>query len=631
MLCLLAPAVLADCSGPPDATDAPCAGGYCRINPLPPIDTLRKVWGSAPTDVWAVGDRGAIVHWDGSSWRKSPSGTPRWLTAVFGRSRTEVWAAGEDGTLLRGDGSTWQPVDSGTTEWIADLWGSAGDDLWAVDVKGGITHYDGASWQLVARNGDDGYKALWGSSRTDVWVAGGCADHGSCLRHFDGQSWTPYPLPGIPLTELDALWGRGPADVWAAGTAGAAGAGVLLHFDGTGWRDTLTGAGSAPAAQAVHAVAGNGSQTWALARTAGPHPTTAVLSWNGSAWAADPTTSARGPDLTALWQDPGGDLWAVGEQASLLQRSGGAWRALWDAARTLTAIWGASSGEVYVAGEAGALLRWDGRVWSALPTGTASPLRGVWGSASYDVWAVGDAGTLVHWDGSQAAVSAAPSAVPLAAVWGAGAADLWAGGDGGALLHYDGTGWAAAPAVTALPIRGLWGSASYDVWAVAGQTAAAGGSSAGAIARWNGAAWRLVSSDELHYAGPLPALSAIAGRDAADVWMVSAQTVWHWDGGALTPLLRSGEVPPSAPTDTPPTFVGTWGSSSADYYLTTAEGQIIHAQGAAAQRHTPPAFAAPLSALWGDGVGQLWAAGAAGTLLCGRADGNPCGAGATGP
>src|SRR3989442_2140802 len=56
--------------------------GWCWSNPLPQGNPLTSVWGSASTDVWAVGYGGTILHWDGSAWSGFPSGTPNSLYGV---------------------------------------------------------------------------------------------------------------------------------------------------------------------------------------------------------------------------------------------------------------------------------------------------------------------------------------------------------------------------------------------------------------------------------------------------------------------------------------------------------------------------------------------------------------------
>ena len=41
---------------------------WCWENPLPQGNPLNSVWQSSDTDIWAVGDHGTIVHWDGKAW-----------------------------------------------------------------------------------------------------------------------------------------------------------------------------------------------------------------------------------------------------------------------------------------------------------------------------------------------------------------------------------------------------------------------------------------------------------------------------------------------------------------------------------------------------------------------------------
>ncbi|WP_373498243.1 hypothetical protein, partial [Desulfococcus sp.] len=58
---------------------------------------LRAVWGHSPEGVFAVGDAGRILHFDGSAWRTLASGTDRDLAAVWGSGPARVFAAGRDG------------------------------------------------------------------------------------------------------------------------------------------------------------------------------------------------------------------------------------------------------------------------------------------------------------------------------------------------------------------------------------------------------------------------------------------------------------------------------------------------------------------------------------------------------
>jgi hypothetical protein len=67
---------------------------------------LKSVWGApsnggtASKDVWAVGEVGTILHWDGTSWSESPSGTNEDLADVWGSGAHDVWAVGYSGNIL---------------------------------------------------------------------------------------------------------------------------------------------------------------------------------------------------------------------------------------------------------------------------------------------------------------------------------------------------------------------------------------------------------------------------------------------------------------------------------------------------------------------------------------------------
>ena len=67
----------------------------------PTAHRLLGVWGSGPDDVFAVGARGTILHYDGTGWSGLPSSTARDLFTVTGSldGRTVV-AAGASGAVV---------------------------------------------------------------------------------------------------------------------------------------------------------------------------------------------------------------------------------------------------------------------------------------------------------------------------------------------------------------------------------------------------------------------------------------------------------------------------------------------------------------------------------------------------
>ena len=86
------------------------------------IDRLRGIWGSGPDDLFAVGEKGVALRYDGRSWSRIPTGfEDKELRAVFGMSPTEVYAVGESGLVLRFDGSGWSQVRSPTEAYLLGL------------------------------------------------------------------------------------------------------------------------------------------------------------------------------------------------------------------------------------------------------------------------------------------------------------------------------------------------------------------------------------------------------------------------------------------------------------------------------------------------------------------------------
>ena len=177
------------------------AGGWCWQNPLPHGNALLGVWGSSATDVWAVGDAGTIVHWDGSGYSIVQKGYG--LRSVWGIAANDVWAVGYSGTILHWDGSAWSSVPGGGTIWLQRVWGVAANDAWAVGYGGTILHWDGSAWSSVASGTTSNLYGVWGSGAADVWAVGASGT----ILHWDGSAWSS--VASGTTNPLFAVWGTG--------------------------------------------------------------------------------------------------------------------------------------------------------------------------------------------------------------------------------------------------------------------------------------------------------------------------------------------------------------------------------------------------------------------------------------
>ena len=97
--------------------------------------TLFGVWMSGGNNIAAVGANqdgtsGFAYNFNGSAWAPYGIGTAKALTSVWGPSVFDIYATGDAGTILRYNGATWLSMPSGTTDL---LWAISG----APDASGG--------------------------------------------------------------------------------------------------------------------------------------------------------------------------------------------------------------------------------------------------------------------------------------------------------------------------------------------------------------------------------------------------------------------------------------------------------------------------------------------------------------
>ena len=93
--------------------------------PIVPADRsgrLHGVWGFANNNVFAVGDSGMILHYDGSAWSAMSSGVSADLYDVWGAHPSAVYAVGRYGTILLYNGSVWRQIDTDTNGEPVEGW-----------------------------------------------------------------------------------------------------------------------------------------------------------------------------------------------------------------------------------------------------------------------------------------------------------------------------------------------------------------------------------------------------------------------------------------------------------------------------------------------------------------------------
>ncbi len=453
--------------------------------------TLTGVWESGARDLYAVGDQGMVLHFDGASWTKEATGTTASLTAIWGSGADDVYAVGmSDGgrslILHRSrPGDQWQRDAVGTTSSLSALWGSSPKDVFAAGEKGTVVHFDGHDWSAQSTGSEAEIVSLWGSGPKDVYAVGYIEEDGperGVVLHYDGLRWKEQSTVG---SRLRAVWGSGTDNVllagaeegekvalwrrassgwvlqkvpegagWLAAMSGVDGHAVALgmtEWDGLGhdsagmrtvfaleekgdtWRrrDLLTG--SAPMGERPWALWGDGMGPAAVAGVWGTigHLDEKGLQVNGNV--------ARGLHLAGVWGRSPADVYTVGDDGLVLHRDSQSWTVEPTGThRNLTAVHGTSE-SVVACGRDGWLLVRDATKWQKRETGTALDLQAVWANGSH-VFAGGADGTIVQCDVARCTATSLHSE-GIFAIWGRSAEDVFAGGAKGTMFHLDGAGW----------------------------------------------------------------------------------------------------------------------------------------------------------------------------------------------
>lgn len=359
---------VADAAGDTDASDAADASvdveagaricsddGFCH-SVVPAGQNLRGVWGDGQGVVWAISIEGALLRWDGTTWKLYKQLTPEGgLLAIWGSGPTDLWIAA-DGGILHGTGATsaalvFAPVTlpGDPTYVIKSIWGTGPNDIWAVGgyenfdglpiTKGRALHYagpgadGGGAWTLDAdlSSRDVSLRGVWGSAGSGVWVQGATAtadgfqSYSTVLRRPNGAStWTAESLAPDPSVgyhpqpqDFNAFTMSSDTSVWLAGFNGAF---IPAYFHGSkaGGGDagfTWTTTKGTYFDRPIIAMWGTApNDTWAAGQDG------IVTHWNGTKWesaAIRVTSLPVAKSFWAIWGTASDDFWIVGDEIAI--------------------------------------------------------------------------------------------------------------------------------------------------------------------------------------------------------------------------------------------------------------------------------------------------------------------------
>ena len=473
------------------------------------VAQLYGVWGFDSSEVWFVGNHltagAALLKWDGSQVTRltPPSGVSSGLRGIWGTSKSSVYAAGETGTWLKWDGTAWTkfgPVMSAS--WSA-ITGTSESSIFLASHLGLIYRWNGTALVNVPIASSTSINALW-SDGTSVFAGGDIryptlgdpTKREGMLLKWDGTTFSR--ITNTPKVHIYGLWGATGGKVFFAGAAGTMGS-----FDGTTFvtnsvLEDLTGNNGAiyglsigsqgdviavgdsggtlinktgsftpspgPTGLRIYSVTQLGSETLAVGFDFSQGKGVA-LKWNGTGWT--PETVPTVDRLVKIASD-GTNAYAVGDNKVFLVRSGGTWKqvavplleqtTLRDiAALDSTHVWIVGGGDKTETNLGPQALFYNGTSVLVIPanaryTGATGIFRSVWASDPSNVFVVGsDYGTvgtpMLKWDQSAGKwtdfnpITSQVTSQALLGVWGRSPSDVYAVGKDGMVLHFNGNVW----------------------------------------------------------------------------------------------------------------------------------------------------------------------------------------------
>lgn len=157
----------------------------------PGVTVFFKVWGSGPDDVYAVGQNGVVVHWDGTALEELHVGVGEDLIGIWGTGPDRIVTVGgrRNGAAAVWDGSSWRNPDLTGVPGLNGVWVGEGPAR-LVGNEGIVIDLDPATLEITRSRIDTTVflHAISGSADGSVVAVGGDFATGP-TGPFWGEVW----------------------------------------------------------------------------------------------------------------------------------------------------------------------------------------------------------------------------------------------------------------------------------------------------------------------------------------------------------------------------------------------------------------------------------------------------------
>jgi len=161
------------------------------------VSVGQAIWASSPDNIYFVGHRGSIVHYDSSEFIQMESGTDLDLTDIWGIDENNIWVAGtvdaeNSSIILKKDGYGWNKIyeDLETSDlWLQSIYTDNTDILYLAGGHRSIYNLNFHTINFFSHPAEMGSFKVRGNNNHDIFYAGEYAE----IIHFNGNNWSIYP------------------------------------------------------------------------------------------------------------------------------------------------------------------------------------------------------------------------------------------------------------------------------------------------------------------------------------------------------------------------------------------------------------------------------------------------------
>lgn len=273
--------------------DAPPTSKYWSVESITPANELTAIGGIDGSNIWAVGKKGLILKYNGSTWatETNPDSGKSDLHSLLIQPASNTYYAFGANMYLKYTGSTWAKGYSYTTSYyynFRDAWGKpndyiygcgemnsssyyymsyktstssgyfssisfgssgavndymygiwgleTGNAVFAVGNKGTIVRCTNSTcssssyWTKMTSGTDYHLKDVFGFSASDVYAVG----YNGTILHYDGTSWKKMTTG--TYTYFNGIWGSSPSNIFAVGHPLFKSDESVFHYDGKSWK-----------------------------------------------------------------------------------------------------------------------------------------------------------------------------------------------------------------------------------------------------------------------------------------------------------------------------------------------------------------------------------------------------------